>query len=301
MKRLKSTLTIIILLAAAGSMAQSPVRVHGFFRADSAAVGEVIPYILTASYPRDMQLVFPDTTFAFTPFESAGKKFFPTRTEGTRSYDSAVYWLSTFEIDSVQSLGLPVFVVQARDCVAVYAVPDSLMLRYKVTMSLDSIAVEQLPLVANTTYQRVKWLFNYPVLLIVIALLIITSVIIWMIFGKRIRKYFVIRRMKRSYERFMARFNEALDKLGGESSASEAEDAFILWKRYMEELEAYPYTKSTSREILRKFANAGLGNALRSIDRGIYGSYGTSVESFRFLQAYSQQQFQKREAEVRNG
>lgn len=301
MRRLNLLLTIIVLQVALTGSAQSPVQVKGYFRADSAAMGEVIPYVLTASYPRDMQVVFPDTTFAFTPFESAGKTFFPTRTTGARSYDSIVYFLSTFELDSIQTLGLPVFVVQERDCVAVYASPDSLALRYKVTMSLDSIAVEKLPLVSNTAYQRVQWMFNYPILLIVIAVLMVLTLALWLIFGKKIRKYFALRQMKRNYERFIARFNEAVERLGTESSTGKAEDALGLWKRYMEELEQYPYTKSTSREILRSFSNVNLGNALRTIDRGIYGGYGASVEPFRFLQTYSQQQFQKREAEVRNG
>lgn len=301
MRSFNLRLTIVLLLVALTARAQSPVKVHGFFHADSAAIGEVIPYVLTASYPRDMQVVFPDTTFAFTPFESAGKKFFPTRTHGTRTYDSAVYFLSTFELDSIQTLGLPVFVVQARDCVAVYALPDSIALRYKVTMSLDSIAIEKLPLVSNTAYQRVQWVFNYPVLLIAIAVLIVLAITLWLIFGKRIKKYFTLRQMQRNYERFVARFNEAVDRLGAESSTGKAEDALVLWKRYMEELEKYPYTKSTSREILRTFSNVNLGNALRTIDRSIYGGYGASAEPFRFLQTYSQEQFQKREAEVRNG
>ncbi len=301
MRRLNLHLTVVLLLVALTASAQSPVQVQGFFRVDSAAMGEVIPYVLTASYPRDMQVVFPDTTFAFTPFESAGKTFFPTRTKGDRSYDSTVYFLSTFELDSIQALGLPVFVVQARDCVAVYALPDSIALRYKVTMSLDSIAVEKLPLVSNTAYQRVQWIFNYPVLLIAIAVLIVLAIVLWVIFGKRIKKYFALRQMQRNYERFMARFNEVVEKLGSESSTGKAEDALVLWKRYMEELEKFPYTKSTSREILRTFSNVNLGNALRTIDRSIYGGYGASVEPFRFLQTYSQQQFQKREAELRNG
>jgi hypothetical protein len=294
-------LTVVLLVAALTASAQSPVQVHGFFRVDSAAMGEVIPYVLTASYPHDMQVVFPDTTFAFTPFESAGKTFFPTLTKGTRTYDSVVYLLSTFELDSIQTLGLPVFVVQARDCVAVFALPDTISLRYKVTMSLDSIAVEKLPLVSNTAYQRVQWIFNYPMLLIAIAVLIVLAIAMWLAFGKRIKKYFALRKMQRNYERFLARFNEAVERLRTESSTERAENALVLWKRYMEELEEYPYTRSTSREILRTFSNVNLGNALRTIDRGIYGGYGAPVEPFQFLQTYSQQQFQKREAEVRNG
>ncbi len=283
------------------AVAQQPVRVHGFFRVDSASVGEVIPFVLTASYPSDQQVLFPDSTFSFAPFESSGKRFFPTHTTGAMSYDSAVYFLSTFEIDSVQSLMLPIFVLHQTDCVAVFSSPDSVRLRYLVTMALDSIAVEKLPLKISTAYQHVKWILNYPILLFGILVLILLGVVGWVVFGKRIRKYFALRRLKKNYEIFLSRFNLALDTLGSESSNRKAEEVLVLWKRYMEDLEEYPYTKSTSREILRKISNAGLGNALRRIDRGIYGGYEATVEPFLFLQSYSQEQFQKREAEVRNG
>ncbi len=290
-----------LVSVAVAAAAQQAVRVHGFFHVDSAAVGEVIPYVLTASYPSDQQVLFPDSTFSFTPFEHSSKRFFPTRTNGATSYDSAVYFLSTFEIDSVQKLMLPVFVLQQKDCVAVYAAPDSLRLKYRVTMALDSISVDKLPLKISTAYQRVKWIFNYPILVIGIVGLVILGVVAWLVFGKRIRKYFALRKLKRNYETFRKRFTLALDTLTRESTNRKAEEVLVLWKRYMEDLEEYPYTKSTSREILRKISNAGLGNALRAIDRGIYGGYEASAEPFLFLQSYSAQQFQKREAEVRNG
>ncbi len=286
---------------AVSSAAQPAVRVHGFFGVDSAAVGEVVPYVLTASYPSDQQILFPDSTFSFAPFESSGKRFYPTHTAGTTSYDSVVYFLSTFEIDSLQRLKLPVFVLQQGDCVAVFSATDSIRLRYRVTMALDSIAMDKLPLKISTAYQSVKWIFNYPILLIGISALVIFGIVGWLIFGKRIRKYFALRRLRKKYETFLSRFSTALDTLSRESSNRKAEEVLVLWKRYMEDLEEYPYTKSTSREILRNISNVGLGNALRTIDRGIYGGYKASVEPFHILQTYSEQQFQKREADVRNG
>ena len=283
------------------SQGQGNVTVRGYFEVDSAAVGEVLPYVLTATYPSDKQVLFPDSTFAFSPFEYSAKKFFPTQTTNTSSFDSVVYYLTTFEIGSIQRLSLPVFVVYEKDCVAVYSTSDSLRLQYRVKQSVDSIAVEKLPLKISTAYQKVKWIFNYPILLIGIALLVIILVVGWLIFGKRIRIYFALRRLRKNYEAFITRFSQALDQMSAESSIGKAEGALVLWKKYMEGLEEFPYTKSTSREILRKISNASLGTALRTIDRGIYGGYGSEVEPFRFLQSYSQEQFQKRQDEVENG
>jgi len=296
------TLLFIALLSAAGHSARAQdVRVEGYFRADSAALGEVIPYVLTAFYTGDVQLLFPDSTYAFAPFESTGKRYFPTRTIGDIHRDSVVYYLATFELDSIQTLKLPVFIVQKQDCLAVFAATDTVRLRFRVTMPLDSIAAEKLPLKANTTYQRVQQLFNYPVVLIGLAVLAVLVLVTWLIFGKRIRKYFQLRRLQRNYRGFLARFGETIERMGATTSGLMAEEALWIWKKYMEDLEAYPFTKSTSREIVRKFSNDQLAKALRTIDRSIYGGYGTPPEPFRLLQEYTRQQFEKREASIKHG
>lgn len=290
---------VIVVLASVQSSAQ--LRVRGYLLKDSAAIGEIVPYILTASYPRDKQVVFPDSTFSVAPFELSGKRFFPTRSLDGASYDSAVYFVSTFEIDSIQVLRLPVFLVTATDSTAVYARPDSLRLRYRVTIPLDSVAVEKLPLKANTAYQRVKWLFNYPVLMMVAVVLAIVSIIAWLVFGKQIRRFFALRRLRKAYENFQQRYTQALETLGSEASSRRAEEALVMWKKYMEELEQFPFTKSTSREILRRYSSDLLASALRNIDRAIYGGYDASHDPFVFLKTYSRQQFEKREAELKNG
>lgn len=290
----------LVLLVSVGSMAQG-VRVHGYLKQDSAAIGEIIPYILTASYPRDRQVVFPDSTYAFAPFEFHSRQYFPTQTTGDTSYDSAVYFLTTFEIDSVQPVRLPVYLIQARDSMAFYATTDSLRLNFRVTIPLDSVSVQQLPLKANTMYQRVRWLFNYPFLLAGVVALIIALLVSWLIFGKRIRKYFALRRMRRAYQNFQERYVRVVETIGVNGTPRVAEDALVLWKRYMEELEHYPFTKSTSREILKRYSNNLLGTALRTIDRAIYGGYDASRDPFVYLQTYSREQFEKREAELRNG
>lgn len=290
---------VIVVLASVQSSAQ--LRVRGYLLKDSAAIGEIVPYVLTASYPRDKQVVFPDSTFSVAPFELSGKRFFPTRSLDGASYDSAVYFVSTFEIDSIQVLRLPVFLVTAADSTAVYARPDSLRLRYRVTIPLDSVAVEKLPLKANTAYQRVKWLFNYPVLMMVAVVLAIVGIIAWLVFGKQIRRFFALRRLRKAYENFQQRYTQALEGLGSEASSRRAEEALVMWKKYMEELEQFPFTKSTSREILRRYSSDLLASALRNIDRAIYGGYDASHDPFVFLKTYSRQQFEKREAELKNG
>ncbi len=291
----------LLILVMPAAMAQEGAQVNGHFEADRISIGEVVPYSLTARYPRTQQVLFPDSTFSFKPFEFSNKKFFTTRTAGGTSYDSVVYFLTTFEIDSIQRLKLPVFVLQEKDCVAFYTIPDSIFLNYQVASLPDSVSVEKLPLKTNTAYQKVKWILNYPVVLIGVLVLLITSVVVWVVFGKRIRKYFTLRRLNKDYQEFISRFNRSIEKLSTEFSSSKAEEAVVVWKSYMENLEKYPYTKFTSREIVRLVSDGNLDKALHSIDRGIYGGFSSTIEPFKFLQSYSQQRFQKKEAEVKNG
>jgi hypothetical protein len=291
----------LLLLCPAAGLAQDSTRVKGYFLPDSAAVGESVPYVLTARYPKTKQVLFPDSLYAFTPFEIAGKRFFPTRTHGDTSYDSVVYLLTTFEIDSIQQLRLPVFVVQEKDCLTVFPPLDHIFLRHHVATVPDSVSVENLPLKANTAYQNVKRLLNYPVALIGAGVLLLVVVIGWLLFGKRIRTYFALKRLNRAYQEFVARFNAALDRLNAQFSERTAEETLVIWKNYMENLEKYPYMKLTSREIVRLAEDSKLEQALKSVDRSIYGGLTSSLEPFRFLQTYSQQRFQKKEEEVKNG
>jgi hypothetical protein len=291
----------LALLFSVTAHAQDSTRVRGYFLADSLSIGESVPYILTARYPKLKQVVFPDSLFAFSPFEITGKRFFPTRTTGNISYDSVVYFLTTFEIDSIQQLRLPVFVVQEKDCLQVQSSLDHVFLRHQVAAVPDSVSVDKLPLKVNTAYQKVKWILNYPIVIIAVGCVLAILLIVWLVFGKRIRKHFALKRLSKGYRDFVARFNAALEKLSPQSSQRTAEEIMIIWKSYMEGLERYPYMKLTSREIVRLVGDANLEQALRSVDRSIYGGLNSSQEPFRFLQAYTQERFRKKEEEVKNG
>ncbi len=292
---------VFLILIVPPAIAQDAVHVKGEFHADSISIGESVPYSLAVHYPRSAQVVFPDSTFSFAPFEISKKKFFATKTVGQDSYDSVVYLLTTFEIDSIQRLQLPIFILQGKDCVAVYARPDSIFLQYRVATVPDSVSAEKLPLKTNTDYLKVNWIFNYPVFVFIGAGILVTGIVLWIVFGKRIRKYFALRRLHKDYQEFFAHFNEILERLGSEFTLRKAEEALVIWKRYMEDLEKSPYTKFTSKEIQQLSGDTLLDQALRAIDRGIYGGVASPLEPFKFLQSFSQDRLKKKEEEVKNG
>ncbi|MEK6783243.1 MAG: hypothetical protein AABY93_16200 [Bacteroidota bacterium] len=278
------------------------VNVNGRFTADSVKIGEPVQYTLTARYPKNLTIIFPDSTFAFEPFEFQKKRFFTTQTTDGQSYDSVVYSLSTYEIDSVQRLSIPVFIVHRKDCTAILPNDDEIVLKQLVRHIPDSVAAKDLPLKTNTNYLNVHRLFNYPIALIVSGILIVLSIACFLIFGKRVRKYFLLRKLNRNHRDFIAKFNEIVSQLQSDFSAKRAEAALVLWKYYMESLLQTPYPKLTSKEIIEFEKDGQLGDALHSIDRVIYGGVVSSaVQSFDSLRTYCDHEFQLKFEKTKNG
>jgi len=248
--------TIIFLLLIITTIVYSQttdIKVHGQILVDSIKIGQPFAYSLTAEYPSAEKILFPDSTFQFTPFEYTAKLYFPTQSRNGISRDSAVYYLSSFEIDSVQSLALPIFVVQRQDCTAVYSEPDFVHLQHLVTMALDSIQAPQLPLKVNNFYEPVAWLFNYSLASIIGGIVLVLLIVSWIVFGKRIKRYFRVKRMRKAFDQFIYNFNDSLEQLKSNYTPSSAEKSLALWKKYLENLEDRPFTKLTSKEILKTY------------------------------------------------
>lgn len=295
-------LQLSILLTFISSVCISQeIQVKGHFEGDTVKLGQPIQFHLTATYPRSVQILFPDSTFSFAPFEFQKKKFFTTKTENGISYDSVIYTLSTYEIDSLQQLALPVFQLQKKDCLVYYSETDTVFFKKLVNAVPDSLDINQLPLKTNTAYNPVSWLLNYPLALIIGGSLLLIAILVWIIFGKRIRKYFTVKQLTRSHAAFMNRFEQSVEKVKSSFSPELAESSVLIWKKYMEELSAKPYTKYTSREI-RETENDELGQTLHSVDRMVYGRISPETfDSFQQLKDFTQNRFNQKIEEVKHG
>lgn len=274
----------------------------GRFKTDSVKLGEPIEYVVTAKYPSQWQVLLPDSTFSFTPFDFQKKVFFPTRTRNNISIDSVLYVLNTFEIDSIQTLKIQAFVVLPNDCTIYESNIDTVFFKHLVNQLPDSLSAEQLPLKTNTEYNPVSWLFNYPVFSMVVGVLIVIAILIWVIFGKRIKRHFILKRLTKKHQEFIQHFDSAIDRLKDGFSPESAERSVIIWKKYMEDLVTRPYTKSTTRELKEIEKNESLVNSLHTIDRAIYGSIPPdSLDSFINLREFSRIQFNKKLEELKHG
>lgn len=277
------------------------VLVRSGFLEDSIIIGDRTRIYLAAEYPSKLNILFPDSTHNFAPFEFVKRVYFPTQTTGGKSYDSVVYYLTTFEVDRFQALSLPVFQLNPSDCTTYYTPKDTIKLTELVKDLPDSLKAENLPLKVNTAYRDVPYLFNYPVLSIVAGTVLAIAALVWIVFGKKIRKQFRLKRMKRAHQKFLEAFGSQLENVRAAFSAVTTETALSQWKKYMEQLEARPYTKLTTRETMQLEKNESLGKNLTEIDGAIYGHNTRIVESLEQLKAFADERFVRKVEEVKNG
>jgi len=269
------------------------IKPKGIFLDDSIKIGEAVNYSLSVKYPRDWDIVFPDSNYNFSPFEINSKDYFFTYSDSLNSYDSAVFNLSTFEIDTIQYLKLPVFVLSNGDSNIVYTDLDSIILEHVVTQIPDSLAF-----IDNTIYKDLNLAFNYPYLIVgVISFLFITGLIL-IFFGKDIKRKYLLYKLKKRHEKFIGDFQGIIAQ-----NDLDFENTLSTWKKYMEKLDKSPYTKFTTKEIIKTYKDKSLFAALRTIDKAIYGGVEENEIKKRFedLLSFSDQLYRKRMENLKYG
>ncbi|MCB0496077.1 MAG: hypothetical protein KDC79_08060 [Cyclobacteriaceae bacterium] len=283
-------LNIIFLYSFAQAQSITP---KGEFLKDSIQIGEPVAYSLVVRYPKFLEVVFPDSLYNFSPFELTKKVYFPTRSDSTYSVDSAVYYLSTFEIDTVQYLKMPVYLVNEFDSTTLWTGTDSVILKQVVEAIPDSLAMK-----TNTKYVEVPMEFNYPYYSIGLGALVLLLVIVWLVFGKTIRKRVKINRLKKRYSRFTADFDYKVEK-----SFNNCEAILKLWKAYMETVSDAPYKKLTSKEIIQITKDKSIEEALIHIDRNIYGPKDESLlaDAYQKIKEMAIRSYHQKIEEISNG
>jgi hypothetical protein len=290
---------IVLFVSTSFSQSKEGVSTNGYFLEDSIKIGVSTPYVLTAKYPVSMDVIFPDSLFDFSPYELDEKLYFPTRSDVQYSYDSAVYYLTSFEIDSIQYYQMPAFIITGKDSVRILANIDSIYLQQMVSQIPDSLTAETITLLENTSYKTVNLDFNYPYLIIGVIILVILLISTYIFFGKSIKKWFVLRRLNKKFGQYVSDFDVLLKE---ENSQMLYEKTLQLWKKYHETLEGKPYTKLTTKELSYFSGIENIKPVLKDIDRAIYGKFkDTDKNELQKLKSFSQKRFEEKVAEVKNG
>lgn len=288
----------MLVFAVAGSAYGQELIVRGGFLGDSIKIGEEAAYSLGATYPDNLNVLFPDSTINTFPFEYKRRTYFPTKTRNGISRDSVVYYYSTFETDSLQFLSLPVFVVHTSDCTAVYADRDSLHLKRVLGNIPDSVQLDGIPLKETVAFENIPTSFKTVALSLGGGILLVIVAGVYMIFGKRIHRHYRLTRLRKNYARFIETYSANLSSMRQHATPEVAESTVGMWKRYLENLELRPYTKLTTKETIQLLQDESIRSSLQHIDRSIYGRQAVEVQAFEGLMDFAKHKYRQKLEEV---
>jgi len=260
-------LLLLPFLSAAQAAADAP---QGRFLRPAARIGEIVEYELSYRHAPGLNVVFPDSTANYAPFEYVGKTYRPTRTRRGVSLDQTIYRLRTFAMDSVQRLQLPVTILRGRDTLLLPSTTAALRLVRVVPPQAPGTtpALRQ-----NTTLLPVEPAFNYPYWLAGGALLLLGLGGAAFLFGRRWRQRYHLYKLRKNHLYFLAQYARHVERFTLSRSLTNMERAITLWKNYLTNLENNTINSLTTREIVAHYENdADVRLALRLADRVIYGN-----------------------------
>lgn len=243
---------------------------EGRFLRPQVRVGEVIDYELTYRHAPGLNVIFPDSTANYAPFEYVGKTYRPTRTQQGISLDRTIYHLRTFALDSVQRLSVPVTILQGHDTLTVPTQPAAIRL-VRVVPPAEPGTTPVLR--QNTQPVPIEPAFNYPYWLAGAGLVLVLLLGVALGFGRRWRQRYQLYKLRKNHLYFLAQYARHVERFNLSRSLSNMERAITLWKNYLTTLENNTINSLTTREIVAHYQNdADVRLALRLADRVIYGN-----------------------------
>ncbi len=291
--KLLSTLFFSLLVggfAGAQNASTDSVKVESKLLADSVETGQPFYMSLSTLAPDSVDVLFPDSTYDFSPFEMVHKVYFPTQIRNGNLWDSAVYQLKTFNLDSVQRITPEIIAVVAGDSLVVQGSKDSVFMKYYLQVYPDSLSLKE-----QTRYRHIGSNFNYPIFTAVGILVFSVLTTLLLIFRKKISNWFQKRSLKKKHKKFRIRFDAAVFSYKKQPDTGQANTILLLWKSYMESLERVPFLKLTSKEIHLKYKDEALKSSLMAIDKSIYSDFmDGDVSKFDYLQVFAENRFNKK-------
>jgi hypothetical protein len=266
----------------------------GFFLQDSIKIGQLVRYTLYYKHSPEQEIILPDSTFSYAPFEFVSKTYFPTRTQGNISTDSAVYILRSFDLGKVQQLQIPVLVLHNGATKPLKPKTDSVFLQEMVPV----LPSDSLPLKANTQLLQVNTRFNYPYALVGLGILLLLALGVWGIFGRRILINFNLYKLKNDHNAFVTRYNAHIERFNRSQSLENIEKAIALWKNYLTRLEGSAINSFTTKEIAQFYGeDEDVTTALKLFDKAIYGNMLSDESSETIVAFYLLHHFADRRYE----
>ena len=263
---------IFLFLFKISNIQSQKIEYKSYFIEDSTKIGDSIRLVTILKYPNNIEIIQPDSSYMFSTFDFIGKKIFPSTVSKNIISDSTIYFLRTFEIDSIQKINLKAKIIGRNDSMSILSDTDSVYIINQVN-NLTSQSKE------NTLLSKIKSIFNTEKAFYITIGILLFLIIIFISFRKKIIRYFKIRKIKKQSKFFNEEFSYCLKKYSEKNNPKELEKLLLLWKRFMENFTQKPYSSSTTIEISLFNDDKEMMDILHKSDKSIYSGSNLPIET----------------------
>ena len=117
---------ILICILFSNNIFSQEIDYNIFFKEESVKIGDSITLISTLKYPKNIEIIQPDSSYKFIPFEFLDKIVFESSSSNNIIFDSTIYILQTFELDSIQSIYLKSYIINTSDSLEILSNTDKI-------------------------------------------------------------------------------------------------------------------------------------------------------------------------------
>ena len=167
-----------------------------FFLDKDIKIGDSIKLVSLIQYPKEIELIQPDSSYQFFPFTFIKKENFPSKLNHELIFDSTIYFLRSFEIDSTQFIKLNSFILKGKDSLEISSNFDTVYFQSLVKNIDQNIK-------NNLSYNNILSILNTYRLTLYAITFILSILILYFIFRKKIIIYFRKRRVLKNYNLFI--------------------------------------------------------------------------------------------------
>ena len=246
-----------------------------YFLDKEIKIGDSIKLVSVIKYPKEIELIQPDSSYKFFPFTFIKKKNFQSKLNQELIFDSTLYFLRSFEIDSIQFIKLNSFILKENDSLEISSNFDTVYFRSLVENVDQNIKM-------NLSYNNILSILNTYRLTLYSITFILSIFVFYLIFRKKIIQYIRKRKVLKNHNLFKVEFEKLNKQFKLDSNKKNLEKILLKWKRYMENLSLIPYSSMTSKEIIEFTDDMNLIESLRYLDKIIYSNKLIELEKISF-------------------